>query len=138
MVAVVRHEDAGLLGGLDDGRALGHTHRCTVDDYVDEFVCHAFSRCLESGPYTAANAGSRAPWIYASNSWRNFWIPLTIGAAQESLSTQMVLPVMLSDRSSNSWKCSCFPLPARMRSRILTDQAVPSRHWVHWAQDSWA
>src|SRR5256885_9435978 len=31
-----------------------------------------------------------------------------------------------------------LPRPARIRSRILVVQAVPSRHWVHWAHDSWA
>ncbi len=65
-------------------------------------------------------------------------MPLTIGAAQESLSTQIVLPVMFSARSSSSSRSSAVPFPARIRSRILVVQAVPSRHWVHWAQDSWA
>ena len=65
-------------------------------------------------------------------------MPLTIGAAQESLSTQIVLPVMFSDRSSSNWKSSCFPFPARIRSRMRVVHAVPSRHCVHWAQDSWA
>ena len=30
------------------------------------------------------------------------------------------------------------PLPARIRSSIRSDQAVPSRHGVHCPQDSWA
>ena len=55
-------------------------------------------------PHTDASAGSRAPAMYASNSERNFRIPLTTGAAQESLRTQIVFPVMFSERSSSSWK----------------------------------
>src|SRR6266542_3485422 len=82
--------------------------------------------------------GLRALEMYASNSDLNFWIPLTTGAAQESLSTQIVFPVMFSERSSSRSRSSAFPFPARMRSSTLVVHAVPSWHWVHWAQDSWA
>jgi hypothetical protein len=40
VVAVMGHEDAGLLGGLDDGGALGDTHRHSVDSYGYEFFSH--------------------------------------------------------------------------------------------------
>src|SRR2546430_7839184 len=65
-------------------------------------------------------------------------MPETTGAAQESESTQIVFPVMLSERSSRRSRSVAFPWPERIRSRILVVQAVPSRHWVHWAHDSWA
>jgi hypothetical protein len=38
----VRHEDAGLLGGLDDRRAFGHTDLSAVDCDGYEFFSHAF------------------------------------------------------------------------------------------------
>src|SRR5213075_1831347 len=65
-------------------------------------------------------------------------MPLTIGAAHESESTQIVLPVMFSDKSSSRSRSMAFPSPARMRSMILVVHAVPSRHCVHWAHDSCA
>ncbi len=40
MVAIVRHEHARLLGGLDHERPLGDAHRDSVDREVDEIVGH--------------------------------------------------------------------------------------------------
>jgi len=40
VVAIVRHEDAGLLRGLDHERALGHAYRDAVDRQRDQFVGH--------------------------------------------------------------------------------------------------
>ena len=65
-------------------------------------------------------------------------IPETTGVAHESLNTQIVLPVMLSAISIRVSRSSCVPSPATIRSRIFVVHAVPSRHWVHCAQLSWA
>src|ERR1700694_1637316 len=40
VIAVVRDEDAGLLGGLDHQRTLGHADGDTVDREIDELVRH--------------------------------------------------------------------------------------------------
>ena len=65
-------------------------------------------------------------------------MPDTTGVAHESLSTQIVLPVMFSPIESSVSRSSLVPSPATMRSRIFVVHAVPSRHCVHCAQLSWA
>src|SRR4029077_8079590 len=138
MVAVVRDENAGLLGGLDDRGALRHRDAGSFNRDCDELVSHGLFGLIRQFNHTPASTGFRAFETYASNSDRNFWIPLTTGAAQESLNTQIVLPVMFSERSRRRSRSSGFPLPARIRSSTFVVHAVPSRHWVHWAHDSWA
>ena len=49
----MRHQNAGLLGGLDDGSPLGDAYQGAVYGDVYQFVGHSL--------YTAAIAGSRAP-----------------------------------------------------------------------------
>src|SRR5205823_14932026 len=88
-----------------------------------------------------ATAGTRCTvrfLINASKSDRNLLIPDTTGVAHESLSTQMVLPVMLSAIPNSVSRSSLVPSPAAMRSMILVVHAVPSRHCVHCEQLSWA
>src|ERR1051325_1203407 len=145
VVAVVRHQDARLLGGLDDGRPLGHAHRHALDGQVDEIRAHSEEGAREMGsledcrtPSSPAPSSLAPLFRYSSNSDLNFLIPLTIGAAQLSLSTQIVLPVIWSERSRRRSRSSGLPWPRRIRSRMRVVQAVPSRHWVHWAQLSWA
>ena len=72
--------------------------------------------------------------ISASNSCRNFVRPDTTGVAHESLSTQMVLPLMLSEICSSVSRSSGVPPPFSMRRRILAAQVVPSRQGVHCPQ----
>ena len=48
-----------------------------------------------------------------------------------------VMPIPLA-MSFNVSRSLSSPLPLRIRSRILVDQAVPSRHGVHCPHDSWA
>src|ERR1700722_9016991 len=85
-----------------------------------------------------ARNGHRFCAIWASNSSRNLLMPDTTGTAQESLSTQIVLAVMLSAMSRSVSRSAWVPCPASMRSMILVVHAVPSRHCVHWAQLSCA
>src|SRR5213079_3070786 len=46
-------------------------------------------------------------------------MPLTTGAAHESESTQIVFPVMFSERSRSRSRSVGLPWPARIRSMIL-------------------
>src|SRR5690606_3810020 len=78
------------------------------------------------------------PRISARYSSRNFLIELATGAAAESLSTQIVVPVMFRPRSSSVSRSASVPCPLSIRRRILTSHAVPSRQGVHWPQDSCA
>src|ERR1051325_658590 len=128
MVAIVRNEYAGVLGRLEDRRPRGDANLPSLDGEIDH-VSHQ------------ATAGTRKCFFFlinASKSPRNFLSPDTTGVAHESLSTQIVLPVMLSAISSSVSRSSGVPSPATMRSRILVVHAVPSRHCVHWAQLSCA
>ena len=43
MIAVMRHEDARLLRGLDDKRPRRHTDRRAVDGEIDHAVSHQLS-----------------------------------------------------------------------------------------------
>src|ERR1700694_769085 len=131
VVAVVRNEDSRSLRRLENRCAVGHADRAPLDRET-----HHLGLCHQA---TAAITGwKRLPWINASNSLRNFLIPDTTGTAHESLSTQIVFPVICSAMSSIVSRSSIVPCPSRMRSMILVVQAVPSRHCVHCAQLSWA
>src|SRR5450759_4408812 len=113
MVAIVRNEDAGVFRRLENGGARGHGDRVALDPQVDQWrVRHQATAALVTGTLE-----ERLPEMSASNSWRNFCSPLTTGAAHESLSTQIVFPVMFSAIASNVSKSSNDPWPATMRSR---------------------
>src|SRR5512133_3164158 len=127
MVAVVRDEHARVLGRFEN--------RCARRDGD----LPAFDREGDVSHY--ATAGTRWCFFFlinASKSPRNFLMPDTTGVAHESLSTQIVLPVMFSAISSSVSRSSGVPSPATMRSRIFVVHAVPSRHCVHCAQLSCA
>src|SRR5437016_6330502 len=131
MIAVVWDQNSHCLGGLENHSPFSDADRPAFDREVHHLLLGHYA--------TAAVTGwKRRPWIRASNSLRNFLIPDTTGTAHESLSTQMVLPVICSAMSSSVSRSSMVPSPSLMRSRILVVQAVPSRHWVHCAQLSWA
>src|SRR5207244_12418652 len=119
-------EDAWLPGGRGDLGPRRDAHGPPVDGGSDPLVAHA------------TMTGFRRPAMSSSNSFLNFLIPDTTGAAHESDSTQIVFPVMFSERSSSRSRSASLPCPERIRSRILVVHAVPSRHWVHWAHDSCA
>src|SRR5512141_1669884 len=131
MIAIVWNQDANTLCRFEDRRPLGHAHRSSFDRQIDHLHVSHQATC-DSTEWT------RLPWISDSNSERNFLIPETTGTAHESLSTQMVVPVMLSARESNVSRSSIVPWPSRIRSTIFVIHAVPSRHCVHWPQLSWA
>src|SRR6516225_9135647 len=92
MIAIVRHEDAGVLRRLEDRRASRHADLSSFDGEVDHLLCHH------------ATAGTKWCFVFlinASKSGANFLIPLETGVAHESESTQIVLPVMLSPIESS-------------------------------------
>src|SRR5689334_20035833 len=131
VVAVVRHEHTRVLCRLEDRRPRRNGDLPSLDRerYARWSVCHQA---------TAGTSTVRFVLMSASKSPRNFLSPDTTGVAQESLSTQIVLPVMLSAIESSVSRSSGVPSPATMRSRIFVVHAVPSRHCVHWAQLSCA
>src|SRR5581483_7854772 len=130
VIAIVRYEDSGVLRRLEDRGAGRNGDLAPLDRQRDHVrVCHY------------ATAGTRKCFFFlirASKSARNFLMPDETGVAHESLSTQIVLPVMLSPISKPGSGSSGVPSPATMRSTILVVHAVPSRHCVHWAQPSCA
>src|SRR5688500_15144640 len=130
MIAVMRDADAHLLGGFDDARALGHGHRGTVDRAVDQFLL-AHTTATARALHTPSRICDR----YSS---LNFLMELAVGAAAESLNTQIVVPDMFLPRSSNASRSASLPSPSSIRRRILAIHAVPSRHGVHWPHDSCA
>lgn len=72
--------------------------------------------------------------MYSSNSARYLLIAVLIGQAAPSARPQMVVPgiVPMDAEISSSKSISLnLPCPARIRSRILVDHAVPSRQGVH-------
>ena len=60
------------------------------------------------------------------------------GAATESESTQMVVPVIWRVISMRVSRSSSVPLPSSILRRICTTQVEPSRQGVHCPHDSWA
>src|SRR5690606_7204247 len=136
MVAVVRDAHAELLGRLDDARAFRDLDRTAVDrtgDRVLRFVgCQPVPRLLRSAGLTrrpdrivivqaaTVAADPLPPRISARYSSRNFLIELATGAAAESLSTQIVVPVMFRPRSSSVSRSASVPCPLSIRRRILT------------------
>src|SRR5690348_12940203 len=127
MIAVVRDQHAGGLRRLEDRRAVRYGDRPALDREVHHLHVRHQATC----------AGTMCTFFFlmsASKSPRNFCIPDATGVAHESLSTQMVLPVMFSASSSRVSRSSVAPSPATIRSRIFVVHAVPSRHCVHCAR----
>jgi hypothetical protein len=50
---------------------------------------------------------------------------------------QMVLPSFQAEICRSRSMSSGTPWPATMRSMMRCIQPMPSRHGVHWPQDSW-
>src|SRR5258705_530962 len=134
VIAVVRDQDAGRLRRFEDVRSRGHGDLPSLHGERDRG-----RRCRRWRRHATAGTGSIVRrLIRASKSARNLLMPDTTGVAQESLRTQIVLPVMLSAMLSSVSRSSVLPSPAAMRSTIFVVHAVPSRHCVHCAQLSCA
>src|SRR3982074_956117 len=116
-IAIVRNQNSGGLGCLKNRRAVGNADSPSLDRETDHLG-------LRHQATAAITGWKRLPWINASNSPRTFLIPETTGTAHESLSTQIVLPVICSAMSSSVSRSSTVPSPSRMRSMILVVTAV--------------
>src|SRR6267378_4797040 len=112
VIAIVGNQNSGGLGCLENRGAVGNTDRPSLDRETHHFG-------LRHQATAAITGWKRLPWISASNSPRNLLIPETTGTAHESLSTQIVLPVICSAMSSSVSRSSTVPSPSRMRSMIL-------------------
>src|SRR6195952_5303789 len=117
MVAIMGYEHARVSRGLEDRGPVRHTDRAALDRQVHHLHVRHQATC-------AGTMWTLFFLMSASKSRRNFWIPDTTGVAQESLSTQIVLPVMLSAIDSSVSRSSVVPSPATMRSRIFVVHAV--------------
>ena len=72
----------------------------------------------------------------ARNSSRNFVTQLATGIAAESPSTQRHLPMIRSQTESSRSRSPCAAVPSSIARSTCTIQRVPSRHGVHFPQDS--
>jgi len=102
VVAVVRHENARQPRGLENRGAGRHVHLLPFNGECD-------ARGIRHYAAAVAPIGHRLPLMCASNSSRNFLSPETMGTAQESLSTQMVVPVMFVESSCRVSRSSMTP-----------------------------
>ena len=82
-------------------------------------------------------AFSRAASMYASNSARKCLIIDPIGIAIASPSTHRQLPMICSQTEAMMSRSIGVASPFLIRSSIFSVQFVPSRHGVHFPQDSW-
>lgn len=86
----------------------------------------------------AGSNGQRRSVMCCSYSLRKCCSEEVIGLAAPSPSAQKDLPLMLSAMSSSFSRSPSTPSPASIRLSNWTSQYVPSRHGVHFPQDSWA
>src|SRR6202162_3003909 len=124
--------------GGGDSLAIGHAHEelvpaslhgDAVDFDIDLIVAHAAARS------TLTMLRPPCSTMY-SNSCRKCLRKLCTGHAAASPRPQIVWPSMRFATSSSRFRSSCRPCPARMRLSVRLSQPVPSRHGVHWPQDS--
>src|SRR5262249_39550896 len=91
-----------------------------------------------SETYSGGIGGGVALCDLPVNSSRNLATKDCVGQEQASPKAQMVLPAMLSPMVLSMSGSFSVPPPARMRSVAFFIRKAPSRHGVHWPQDSWA
>ena len=133
VVAVVRHEHAGVLRRLEDRRARRDGDLPSLD----------------RERYTIAGASAIRPPPARGSMRLRLDQRLEVGAELLDAATRPAPRTSRSARRSSCRSCcrrstssvsrsSGVPSPATMRSRIFVVHAVPSRHCVHCAQLSWA
>src|SRR4029079_108936 len=144
VVAEARHVRVLRVRDVDDHLALLALADLAVDLDVDDVGRRRGRRrgrglvggCAHAA-FLVTSTMLRPPLsIMYSNSWRKCLRKLCTGHAAASPSAQMVWPSMRPATSTSSCRSDFCPSPAMIRRMTRFIQPVPSRHGVHWPQDS--
>src|SRR5207237_2914283 len=128
------------LGGGDDHLAFVGLDGATVDGDGDGGFGLVRLRLLAH----RALKGQPPSLMWTRNSSRNMRTADVIEEGMDGPSTQIVVcrggqdkpGAMLSHTSNSRSRSSSRPAPSSMRYMTLSSQPAPSRHGVHWPQDS--
>ena len=114
------------------------TTRPGPEDDASPSEVSAGEKVMPPPPRPAAGIPIVFGLMRASNSARNLVRKPSIGQAAASPSAQMVLPPMPLAMLARSSTSPASPSPRASRLQTRDSQPEPSRHGVHWPQDSWA
>src|SRR5690606_32573879 len=143
VVAESRDRDPGLVGGLDDHRALGGGQLDAVDEdgdvvrrqvRVHRLRAHATASRATTTPAASSSTRKRPLRIAYSNSWRKWRMKPCTGQAAASPNAQMVWPSIWPAALRSISRSSVVARMSAIRTSMRYIQPVPSRHGVHWPQ----
>src|SRR5690606_34505731 len=143
VVAEARDRDAGLVGGMDDHRALGRGELDAVDEdgdvvrrqvRVHGLRAHAATCLRTTVPSRSSSTRKRPFTMRYSNSPQKWRRKPCIGHAAASPKAQMVWPSICPAAARSMCRSSTVAVPSTTRLTMRYIQPVPSRHGVHWPQ----